>query len=91
MNYHSMNLRELRQLLVERKLGDSAINNELGKIYGVTHMPPQQEAARQDAIRRLQEYDKNKSSSKIIKFIIGSVSFVAAVCTIVALILAVTA
>ena len=86
MNYHSMNLRELTDLLKKRKLGSSQIRNELGKIYGVTHMPPQQESARQEAIRQLQEYDKNKLGFvKILKAVLLGVGALASIAGIVSL------
>lgn len=88
MNYYSMNLRELAELLKKRKLGNVQIRNELGKIYGVAHVPPQQEAARQEAITQLEEYDKNKLGfTKIFKFALVGIGALASIAGIISLVL----
>lgn len=84
-----MTLPELVDQLRTRNIGDANLYNELNKIYGVSVMPQRQDAARQEAIKRLQEDDKNKPSlKKGIVIIAGVVGFLAAIATIIGLIIA---
>lgn len=88
MNYYSMNLPELAKLLKERKLGDPMIYNELNKIYGVINTPPRQESARQEAIKRLTDYDKNKVGFRKIFYVsLAILGGLAAIATIIGLII----
>lgn len=85
-NYYSMTLQDLVRELRSRDLGDAQVYSELGKLYGVAHPPSQQVVARQEAIRRLQESDKSKLSLKKIAISVAGVAgFLAAVATIVGL------
>lgn len=69
-----MTLPELSSLLRKRGLNSPAINNELGKVYGVTRMPPQQAQARLEAIELLENYDKRKFSLSKLLGILASIA-----------------
>lgn len=85
MNYFTLDLPELNKLLHERKINNPALNNELAKLYGVTWMPSQQSKARDEAIRRLEEYDKQKwGVSRIGKLAAAVIGILAAMTAIIA-------
>lgn len=85
-NYYSMTLPNLLNELKLRNIGDADINRELSKFYGVVGLPPQQAAARTEAIRRLKEHDERKKPfRKFLVIIAAVVGFIASVATIVSL------
>ena len=59
VSYRNMNLKQIFDLLQERNLGTAGLRNEVGKIYGVSMLPPQQVAAREEAIKLLEEFDSH--------------------------------
>jgi|GEM_PF-3382731 len=65
MNYRTLNLQQLAKLLNDRKLGNALTRSELGRLYGVPGLPPQQEAARQEAIAILESADRNSPIRKV--------------------------
>lgn len=88
MDYRSMNLTELSQLLRSRNVGSVHVRNELGKVYGVDYLPASQAKARDEAITLLEKYDSKKlSPSEIVRNVVVMIGVLASIATIITLIL----